>query len=374
MKHFTVIAIMCFVVSGAFAQTQEQRLTGTDRFTFTLIDNGTAYSISKGTAITGEIIIPAYYRPDTNSNYLPITSISEFAFSYCNGLTSITIPTSVNTIGDRAFYSCFDLTSVIIPESVTSIGIGPFANCSRLTNITVVANNPNYASEGGILYNKVKTILIQAPSAINSTFTIPTNVTVIGESAFESCWTFTSITIPTSVTSIGDMAFVNCRNLTSITIPASVTSIGFGPFSNCSKLTNITVVANNPNYASEGGILYNKAKSILIQAPPAGTFGSVTISANVISIGKHAFYGCHNLINITIYAGVTTIGDGAFASCNNLTSVTFATGSSITSTNFGYYTFPEGRDISGPDLRIAYLAGGAGTYTRAADGNTWTKQ
>jgi len=62
----------------------------------------------------------------------------------------------------------------------------------------------------------------------------------------------------------------------------------------------------------------------------------------------------------------------AFAVCDNLTSVTFAVGSAIT--NFGDNAFPAQRQHVSNALRTAYLAGGAGTYTRASDGNAWTKQ
>ncbi len=55
-------------------------------------------------------------------------------------------------------------------------------------------------------------------------------VTSIGDSAFESCSSRTSITIPESVISIGDSAFKGCRSLTSITIPESVISIGDSAF------------------------------------------------------------------------------------------------------------------------------------------------
>ena len=57
------------------------------------------------------------------------------------------------------------------------------------------------------------------------------SVTRIGNWAFASCSSLTSVTIPNSVTSIGNSAFASCSSLTSVTIPNSVTSIGSYAFS-----------------------------------------------------------------------------------------------------------------------------------------------
>ena len=64
------------------------------------------------------------------------TSIESFAFAYCSGLTSITIPDSVTSIEDYAFYDCDSLTSVTSGNGVTSIGEGAFYDCTSLTSVT----------------------------------------------------------------------------------------------------------------------------------------------------------------------------------------------------------------------------------------------
>ena len=59
-----------------------------------------------------------------------ITSIGDYAFSGCTGLTSVSIPSSVTSIGSSAFSYCYSLTSVSIPSSVTSISNYAFSNCN----------------------------------------------------------------------------------------------------------------------------------------------------------------------------------------------------------------------------------------------------
>lgn len=108
---------------------------------------------------------------------------------------NVSIGNRVTSIGNYAFYSCRGLTSVTIPDSVTSIGSYAFENCSGLTSVT-----------------------------------IPDSVTSIGNRAFMSCSGLTNVSIPNGVISISELTFSNCSGLTSVTIPNSVTSIGNSAF------------------------------------------------------------------------------------------------------------------------------------------------
>ena len=64
-----------------------------------------------------------------------VTSIGEYAFSYCTSLESIDIPASVTSIGEYAFLNCSNLMSVDIPNSVTSIGAWAFMWCYSLSDV-----------------------------------------------------------------------------------------------------------------------------------------------------------------------------------------------------------------------------------------------
>ena len=75
-----------------------------------------------------------------------VTSIGDYAFYDCRGLTSVTIGNSVTSIGDYAFSGCSGLTSVTIPDNVTSIGDYAFHNCSGLIDIIFEGDAPTIDS------------------------------------------------------------------------------------------------------------------------------------------------------------------------------------------------------------------------------------
>ena len=125
-----------------------------------------------------------------------------------------------------------------------------FSDCISLTDINVKADNKNYTSVNGVLFNKDKTELICYPAKKNNKrYIIPNSVTSIERFAFHKCIYLTDVTISNGVTNIENWAFHSCKSLTSINIPDSATSIGEEAFYNCESLTSITI----PNSVTQIG-------------------------------------------------------------------------------------------------------------------------
>ena len=261
-----------------YAKWGEIETTGTPGLGYDLITPAnTAYRVRKGTVTSGVVRIPSHRRNDVGE-YLPVTQVGNPAATLDgNGAfqgTTITeviflAPSNITTIGSRAFQGITTLTSITLPDSVTSIEDNAFYDCTGLTSITVDAENLNFASQNGILYNKAMTTLIQVPGGITGPFTIPAGVTIIGDMAFWGCTGLTSITIPAGVTSIGSSAFRNCTGLTSMTIPAGVTDIGGNAFNGCTGLTSITVLATTP--PTLGSSVFSSIPDTLRISVPAGS-------------------------------------------------------------------------------------------------------
>ena len=180
------------------------------------------------------------YDSRNNCNAIIETASNTLMF----GCENTIIPNNVTSIGNYAFYHCSGLTSIIIPNSVTSIGKGAFHICYGLTSMKIESGNTKYDSRdncNAIIETASNTLIFGCKNT-----TIPNSVTSIGDNAFYYCSSLTSITIPNSVTSIGDYAFYDCSNLTSVTIGNSVTSIGNWAFSGCFKLTSVTALNPTP--------------------------------------------------------------------------------------------------------------------------------
>ena len=169
-----------------------------------------------------------------------VTSIGDFAFLGCSGLTELTLPNSVTRIGDCAFYGCTGLTELILPNSVSSIGDIAFTYCSGLEKITVESGNSCYDSRdncNSIIDTEFNTLIVGCKSSV-----IPNSVTSIGYYAFYGCSGLTELTLPDSVASIGDGAFICCSDLSKITSLAEIPPVcGSGVFDRVNK-TNCELI------------------------------------------------------------------------------------------------------------------------------------
>ena len=259
-----------------------------------------------------------YYVPyDLEGEYsIPetVTLISECAFTYRKGLTSVHIPNSVTSMGRWAFMFCTGLTSIEIPNSMTYIGEVAFSGCTGLTSV-VIPNSVTTICE----------VAFQECTGLTS-IEIPNSVTTIGDHAFGWCTGLTSIEIPNSVTTIGEGAFRNCTGLKMALIPSSITSIAYDAFQDCPNLVKSAYPNTIPNPFRSGicigydptgaivedGFVYGHEKKAVYFAPLT-LEGEFTLDENVTAIGDMAFAGCDRLEKVKAMADLPPVmAEGAF--------------------------------------------------------------
>lgn len=317
-------------------------IVNTKLFAFDFESEGICYQITSDTtvAVTYEgwssnyadllktitdLVIPSSVTNEGKT--YAVTTIGNSAFSYCEDLTSITIPNSVTTIGSNAFQYCKGLTSIEIPSSVINIKSDAFSGCSSIEAISVDNGNQKYDSRDNcnaiieketnkLILGCNKTIMPNSVASIGdyafymctelTSITLPKTLTGIGNNAFSGCNGLTSIEIPHSVTSIGEYAFQSCNELTSIEIPSSVASIGTGVFQYCNNLASATI--NNANIGRGEFAACSK-------------LASVTFSDTLVNIGGNAFADCSSLLSINLPNSLTNIGEAAFDGCYKLPSI-----------------------------------------------------
>jgi hypothetical protein len=156
--------------------------------------------------------------------------------------------------------------------SVTNIGLGPFVDCLALTSISFSSPSPNYVAPNNVLYNKALTSLIQFPGGAGGSYTISSAVTNVGQ------------------------AFIG------------------------NSLSAIVVDPTNLIFSSTNGVLFDKAKTALIEYPGA-LIGSYVVPNSVTLIVGASFEYSSGVTNVTIGTNVTSIGAFAFFDCPALTAI-----------------------------------------------------
>lgn len=225
-------------------------------YNVTAIDSD-AFKKFKNTNIIQAVNIPKGYK-----------SIGLSAFEGFTGLTSITIPGSLEMLSSYSFESCTalqtvnfaadtaskltinlkslkdcsSLTEIALPKRLSSMNAGVFTGCTALQQITVADGCTNFVSDGNNLYVKEDDV---------------DGYSLIGYAAGQNA---TDLTIPSEVngkpvTSIFRLTFQNNAKLQSVTVPASVTNFQSSCFDGCSALKKVSIAAENPtiaNYAFTG--------------------------------------------------------------------------------------------------------------------------
>lgn len=197
-------------------------------------------------------------RLATNHSAYPAGQLPAYILSG-TGLTSITLPASLESIGDGALMSSA-ITAVTVPPTVRSIGRGAFADCKGLASITIPST--------------VETVGSHAFDGCSALTTVSYGPKAVADCEFRGCVSLSDFS--GSVETVGNNAFAGCRDLREFPFTDKLRSIGEGAFYR-SGLSEVTVVGS-------------------------------TLTA----VGRFAFACCGDLVAVSLPSSVKTIGAGAF--------------------------------------------------------------
>ena len=333
-----------------------------------------------------------------NTDFLKVLpklkSIGELAFAECfdidvgtkdaydvyeitSGLTSISLPNSLESIGKCAFANNYGVESITMGNNITEIPESAFALKATTTHSTddfrvTGISDINYANldlcnsgqlKNVTLSNKLTTIGIEAFR--HNTHLV--NVTYNGyEGAAEQ--ESNKVVLPTSVKNIGDYAFADCARW-QVTIDGNadgevtdtdyrtdgidtvdlrslnLETFGVGVFENDCMLSTAILPADLETIPSRlfcgcGNSITKLNKGTNKQEIKLYGLESVTFPENVKTISTSAFEGCKNFIykgdtfpgkdaalnNITLKLlpeSLETIGERAFYGCQNIGNIAF---------------------------------------------------
>ena len=226
----------------------------------------------------------AEYTVPKKINGTEVYGIAGEAYKNCT-FSSLIIPEGIVIIEDSAFSGCVNLETVTISSSVEEIE-GAFKLCNSISDMKF--GGDRFINENGIVYTKdKKTVILSLKGAVptGSTLTIPDTVEHICAYAFNRA-EMSAIVLPSGIKTIGEQAFYSCKSLTSLSIDCPELMIGTFAFGYCADLTTLNI-------------------------------------KNVFSIGEDAFRRCNNLKTVEA-ENVDYIGNGAFRMCGGLTTVSIS--------------------------------------------------
>ena len=258
-KKYFVLCLAWFIMIAASAQKVEINGIWYKLDASTMTASVTNKSYGSAT-YEGNVDIPSSIVYE--DNLYDVTEIDHGAFSHCENLQEVTMPSSIVSIGETAFLGCNSLKSIEIPDGVVTIGMGAFISCKALNSIE-----------------------------------IPEGVTQIEDNCFSLCTNMESVTLPTQLKSIGKSSFNGLESLKSIVIPNQVVSIGESAFSMCKGLKSV--------------ILPDELKVIERHAFIGCPVNSLELPSKIERIENHAFAGA-KMEELVLPETLEFIGDNAF--------------------------------------------------------------
>lgn len=290
-------------------------------------------------------VIKRYAFADNNNLdiVLPssVTKIEEYCFANIMNRTPDISHTSITVLPAYVFNGCINLHTITMPATLREIRGYAFAGNDNLNEVIFL----------GKTLDKIEKGAFQDCQNLHK-IEIPEGVKAIEDDTFAGCTNLNTVVLPDSLESLGDNSFGGCQNIHEMVIPENVKHISKDTFKGVppEKLSDIDTSKNaysqtmikkalpKKNTSSTVGKLeYKVTKShaskgtVTVVKPTSKKLKSITIPKTVYingyvfkvtAISNKAFKDNKKLKSVTIGANVKTIGKEAFRNCKVLKKIT----------------------------------------------------
>lgn len=262
------------VGDDGYCMACQKAVNATPGVSYSLSADGKTAAVTGYTGTSSRVVLAETYEN------VPVTVVSENAFSGCVALESVRIPDSVTCVERYAFRGCIRLKNAYIGKSLRSLSYLAFDGCTAL----------QYAAYDGVQYlgdEQTPCLAAVGTTETKSVYALHESTRLIAAAAFSGLATLTEIAIPSAVTFVDDYAFENCTKLASVTFTANsaLERVGKYAFFGCAALRSIAL--------------------------PDG----------VRTVDESAFYECTKLYEIVLGSDIRSIGVMAFDGCTKLRAV-----------------------------------------------------
>ncbi len=280
--------------------------------------------------------------------------IADFAFASKGEITSVNLPKEISAIGDSAFSECAGLKKVTVDLTeeewknvVIGIGNEPFTKAEFTYKViphehafVVTENVEPTCTEAGYKTSECacgektrEDFAALGHKFVNNVCSgcgeREFNISIVGDEAtILGCHSSLSGTVEIpgtisgyKVTAVGEKAFAGNSNIEKLVISADIKSIGDRAFAG--GKFDVEVSADNADYMTENGVLYNKTKLTLIYCPANKLGAKAEIPVGVTALANGAFSGSDKMESVKIPDSVLKIGASAFEGCTALKNVYF---------------------------------------------------
>ena len=141
------------------------------------------------------------------------------SFATVGGLSTFTIPDSVQRLASGAFYSNQKVQKVVFGKGINQVDSSLFRDCAALKEVDMSAATGLTSFSSSMFVNC---------AAIEKVI-LPESVTALPMRMFDGCG-LKEFAIPSTVAKVGNYSFTDCTSLKKVFIPKGITSIGTGAF------------------------------------------------------------------------------------------------------------------------------------------------